>query len=82
MRSFECYYSYFLERCSFCFGCIGLKNKSYCILNKQYTKDEWYTKVEEIFETLQEKNRTIGFFPASLCPFYFEDSLGAMMLPK
>ncbi len=36
------YYSYFMWNCSFCLGCIWLKNKSFCILNKEYSKEEWY----------------------------------------
>ncbi|NUJ97913.1 hypothetical protein HGA92_03965 [Candidatus Gracilibacteria bacterium] len=32
------------------FGCIGLRNKSYCILNKQYTKEEYEILVPKIIE--------------------------------
>ncbi len=68
------YYSYFLQSCSFCIWCIGLKNKSYCILNKQYTKEERYDKIDEIF-TQMEKDWTLGkFFPWSMNPFYFNDT--------
>ncbi|HQH28867.1 MAG TPA: hypothetical protein PLP17_15850, partial [Oligoflexia bacterium] len=28
--------------CSHCFGCTGLRKASYCILNRQYTKDEYF----------------------------------------
>ncbi|MEZ6209486.1 MAG: hypothetical protein R3B64_02880 [Candidatus Paceibacterota bacterium] len=31
-----------------CFGCSGLRNKQYCILNKQYTKDDYISMVEKI----------------------------------
>src|SRR3989338_7923745 len=37
-------YSEYLDlcvECEYCFGCVGLKKKKYCILNKQYTKDEY-----------------------------------------
>ena len=80
MRSFECYYSYFLERCSFCIGCVGLKNKSYCILNKQYTQDEWYIAAEKIFASMEASNTLWEYFPGEICPFYIEDSLAGMML--
>jgi hypothetical protein len=49
------YYCYYMEECSYCLGCIGLKNKSYCILNKQYTKEERYQKVDEIFAAMEQK---------------------------
>ncbi|MEX2028881.1 MAG: hypothetical protein WD963_00150 [Candidatus Paceibacterota bacterium] len=31
-----------------CFMCFGLQNKSYCILNKQYTREEYFTLVDKI----------------------------------
>ena len=68
------YYSYYLQWCSYCLGCIWLKNKSYCIYNKQYTKEERYDKVDEIFSQM-EQNWTLGnFFPGSINPFYFNDT--------
>jgi hypothetical protein len=36
------------KNCSNCFMCFGLQNKSYCILNKQYSKDEYFKKVDDI----------------------------------
>ena len=72
--SSNCYYSYHLESCSFCLWCIGLKNKSYCILNKQYTKEERYTKVDEIFTQMEQDWQLWEFFPASMNPFYFNDT--------
>jgi hypothetical protein len=69
------YYCYFIENCHHCLGCIWLKNKSYCILNKQYAKEEWEEKVCEIFASM-ESDGTLGqFFPASMNPFYFNDTL-------
>ena len=31
-----------------CFMCFGLQNKSYCILNKQYTEEEYYPLVDAL----------------------------------
>lgn len=73
------YYSYFLENCHHCLGCIWLKNKSYCILNKQYTKEEWEILAEKIFASM-EADETLGeFFPASMNPFYFNDTLAYLI---
>ena len=68
------YYSMLSESCSFCLWCIGLKNKSYCILNKQYTKEERYTKVDEIFTQMEQDWQLWEFFPATMNPFYFNDT--------
>lgn len=36
------------------FGCIGLKRKSYCILNKQYTKEEYEVLVPKIIDYMRK----------------------------
>ncbi len=75
------YYCYDVANCSFCVGCIGLKNKSYCILNKQYTKEERYEKVDEIFAQM-DADWTLGqFFPATMNPFYFNDTAAYLIDP-
>lgn len=33
--------------CSYCFGCTNLRNKKYCIFNKQYSQEEYNTKLKE-----------------------------------
>ncbi len=73
-RCSHLFYSYHMESCSFCFWCIWLKNKSYCILNKQYTKEERYEKVDEIFTQMERDWQLWEFFPASMNPFYFNDT--------
>jgi hypothetical protein len=76
------YYSYHMETCHYCMGCIGLKNKSYCIFNKQYTKEERHTKVDEIFNQM-DKDGTLGeFFPATMNPFYFNDTAAYLIDPS
>ena len=71
-----------MESCSFCLGCIGLKNKSYCILNKQYTKEERYEKVDEIFSQMDADGTLGEFFPASMNPFYFNDTAAYLIDPS
>jgi hypothetical protein len=48
------FYSIYMETCSFCFGCVGLKNRQFCIFNKQYTKEERHAKVDEIFTQMEK----------------------------
>ncbi len=81
-KCYMCYYSYKLEECSFCLGCIGLKNKSYCILNKQYTKEERYEKVDEIFSQMEQDGTLGEFFPATMNPFYFNDTAAYLIDPS
>jgi hypothetical protein len=34
--------------CTNCFGCVGLRNKSYYFFNKPYSKEEYYKKLKDI----------------------------------
>jgi Zn ribbon nucleic-acid-binding protein len=47
-------YSERLNNCSNCFGCVNLKNKQYCIFNKQYEKEEYFKMVEKIKNQMNE----------------------------
>lgn len=79
IESSHIFYSMYLENCSYCLWCIGLCNKSYCIFNAQYTKEDWYEKVNIIFSSM-EKNWSLGeFFPGSMCPHYFNDTAAALI---
>lgn len=44
----EVEYSELMRNCQACFGSVGLENKSYCILNVQYTPREYWKIVDEI----------------------------------
>lgn len=44
----DCEFGMGLEQCKNCFGCAYLKNKQYYILNKPYSKEEYFKKTEEI----------------------------------
>ena len=43
-------YAFFCHNSSNLFGCIGLRNKQYCILNKQYTKEEYNKLLPQIID--------------------------------
>jgi len=44
----NCYLSYDLRGCSDCILCVGLRSKKYCILNEQYSKEEYEKKKKEM----------------------------------
>jgi hypothetical protein len=74
-------YSDSLHNCENCFGCIGLKKKKYCILNKQYGKEE-YEKLKKIIIENMKKEGTYGdFLPPSLSPFGYNETLGFSYYP-
>ena len=44
----NCWYGRDLHNCKNCYGCVGLTGKEYCILNKQYTKEEYEKEVAHL----------------------------------
>jgi len=53
------YDSYFCWDCMDChdlFGCVHLKQKQYCIFNKQYSKEDYGIKVEELLKENPAEN--------------------------
>jgi len=78
-NSSNIYYSYNLTVCSYCLGCIGLKNQSFCIFNKQYSKEERFEKANEIFAQMDREWILWNAFPWWLNPFYFNDTLAYLI---
>jgi hypothetical protein len=79
----EVEYSFNCHGCSNLFGCIGLRNKKYCILTKQYSKEEYEKLIQEIKKHMSEmpyidKKGIIykygEFFPAELSPFCYNET--------
>jgi hypothetical protein len=51
-----------------------LKNKQFCILNKEYSKEERFELADKIFEQMDKDWTLWQFFPWSMNPFYFNDT--------
>ncbi|MDH5596544.1 MAG: hypothetical protein OEY44_00445 [Candidatus Peregrinibacteria bacterium] len=78
-----CLYTFFSSGLRYCdsmkgchdsFGCIGLKQKKYCILNKQYTKEEYETLVPKIIEHMKKTGEWGRYFPPGLSPFAYDET--------
>ncbi len=67
--------------CSYCILCTGLKNKSYCILNRQYTKEEYELLVPKIIEHMTRTGEWWEFFPSSLSPFGYNETVAQEYFP-
>jgi hypothetical protein len=63
------------------FGCASLKHKEYCILNKQYTKEEYETLVPKIIEHMQRTGEWGEFFPMSISPFAYNETVAQEYFP-
>ncbi len=73
-NSSECYYTDLCFNCNNCFGCVGLRKKEYCILNKQYTKEQYEEIVPKLIEHMQKNGKWGEFFPASISAFAYNES--------
>jgi len=75
---------FYLDNChnsTHLFGCIGLRNKQYCILNKQYTREEYEVLVPKIIEKMIVDGEWWEFFPASLSPFGYNETVANEYFP-
>jgi len=77
-------YTYACQNSKDLFGCVGLRSQRYCVLNKQYTKEEYEALVPKIIEQMNsmpyadKKGRTYKygeFFPAELSPFAYNETI-------
>ncbi|HNG97530.1 MAG TPA: hypothetical protein PLW93_04640, partial [Candidatus Absconditabacterales bacterium] len=75
------YCDYLLGVCNNLFGCIGLRNKSYCIFNKQYTKEEYEKQVAKIIAHMQSTGERGEFFHPSLSPFGYNETVAQEYFP-
>ena len=64
-----------------CFGCVGLQKKEYCILNKQYTKDEYERLVPKIIEHMKKTGEWGEFFPIETSPHAYNESYAMDHMP-
>ena len=73
------------------FGCVSLRKKQYCILNKQYSKEEYEELVGKIKKHMDDMPYVDGqgkvyrygeFFPVEFAPLAFNESFAHNYYPK
>ena len=73
--------------CSHChfsknlFGCIGMKHAQYCILNKQYTEEEYEELAGKILEHMQSTGEWGQHFPPEYSPFGYNETVAQEYFP-
>ncbi|MBI3618983.1 hypothetical protein HY213_03030, partial [Candidatus Peregrinibacteria bacterium] len=75
------YYSENMALCKHCFGCIGLNRKQFCILNRQHTEQEYFELVETIITHMQRMKEWGEFFPITVSPFCYNETLAHEHFP-
>lgn len=93
LRSFDSQKLRYSEDCHNCnsvFGCEGLRKKSYCILNKQYSKEEYEAILPKIIKHMADmpyidKNGRIykygEFFPSDMSSFAYNETIAQEYFP-
>lgn len=77
----ESLYCYNCHFCEWCFGCVSLHRKKYCILNKQYSEQEYNDLVPTIIEHMRKAGEYGEFFPASISPFGYNETVASEYFP-
>ena len=77
---YDIFYSQHMFQSHDCFGCFGLKNNAYCILNRQYEPDEYHTVKARMIEHMKETGEWGKYFPPQYSPFAWEDTNAAAVL--
>ena len=76
------FYSVFCTRSSSdLFGCIGLRHKHHCILNKQYTKEAYEELAMRIVQHMQKTGEWGLFFPAEISAFGYNETMAQTFFP-
>ncbi len=79
--SHDIYYSEYCDGSNNLFGCYGLRKKSYCIFNKQYSKEEYNKLFPRLVEHMV-KNKEWGLFlPKELSPFAYNEAIVNEYMP-
>lgn len=79
--TYKSFYSYFVWNTDYNFWCFWLRNKKYCILNKQYSKEDWEEEVVKIIEEKQDLGIWGEFFEMKLSPFPYNDTVAMEYFP-
>jgi len=77
----SCEYCVECRNCSNCFGCIGLKNKKYYIFNKLFSKEDYFSKIEEIKSKMLERGEYGEFFSLELGLMTYQSSFAQRFFP-
>ena len=62
-------------------GCLAVRKRSYMILNKEYTKEEYEALKAQIVESMKADGTYGEFFPQQMSPFGYNETLAKEYFP-
>ena len=66
MSCIDLLYCWYMDRCRSCFACCDMHDQRFCILNKQYTEEEYNALVPKIIEHMRRNGEWGEFFPKEI----------------
>ena len=75
------FYTNYCFNCHDCFWCSWLKNQSYCIFNKKYSREEYETLVPKIIKHMIKSWEWGEFYPSDFSPFCYNESVAIQEYP-
>lgn len=64
-----------------CFGCVNMHHKQFCILNKQYTEEQYAELVPKVIEHMKANGEWGELFPESFSPFGYNKTSAQLYYP-
>jgi len=64
-----------------CFGCVGLNKGKYCILNKEYSKEEYERLKAKLIAHMKETGEYGEYFPPAMSPFGYNKTNAQVDMP-
>jgi hypothetical protein len=77
----DCEFVFNSKNISNCFMCVGLESKSFCILNKQYSEEEYWPIVDQIKTDMLTRGEYGEFFDMKFSPQAYNFSLAGINFP-
>ena len=75
------YYSMECQSCDDVFACVSMKKKQYCVLNKQYTRQEYEKLVARIIEHMKETGEWGEYMTPLASSFGYNESVAQEYFP-
>ena len=69
------------NNCENCFACFGLKNKKFCVFNRQYEQEEYWKIVDKIKTDMLRRGEYGEFFPLKYSAHGYNDSNAIIEFP-
>ncbi|MDD5041191.1 MAG: hypothetical protein PHX87_02875 [Candidatus Peribacteraceae bacterium] len=77
----DVFYCHHCHHTKHCFGCVGLNRKEYCILNKQYTKEQYEALVSRIVALMRTHGEWGEFMPVTSSIHAYNETLAQDYFP-